>query len=458
MLMKPKFIISVSLIALIVFLFIQFYTIINVYQVRSNDFDTRYNQVIREAMNELYDYSPDQGLDSMYYYLDELSYYYKDINLVQDEVLADSLKRVLIGDVTKLIEASEPFSSVISYKLNEQQMDPNLKAGIIIHYFGIVDGFSVYPIIERDTLILQAENSIPINLDLRGSLLDNFRSERDYFVLNFDVYVDFTKKQEVIFREMIGVLIFVTFSILIVSFVFYFTIRNLMKQKKISDLKTDFINNMTHELKTPLSTIALATHGLTNNQMRGNDEKLAELAEIIKRQNKHLSQIIDQILDISMWEKQQIKLDTKRIEIVQFVKDKIDSFQMVHKEVELKSFIPRTSYLMEADPFQLSIAINNLLDNAVKYKRDSLTLIVDLMINTDNILLKISDNGIGISHADQKNIFGKFYRVETTSIHNIKGLGLGLFYVKSIVEAHGGEIWLESELGKGTTFFIKFNK
>lgn len=458
MLMKPRFIITASLIALIVFLLVQFYTIINVFQVRSNDFDTRYNQMIREAMDELSNFSPDQGLDSMYYYMNELNYYFKDMDLVEDAVLADSLKKVLVGDVMRLIEASEPFSSVISFKLNEQGMDPNLKAGFIIHDFGIVDGFSVYPIIERDTLMLQAENPIPLNLNLRGSLLDNFRSERDYFALNFDVYVDFTKKRQVIFGEMIGVLIFMTISILIIALVFYFTIRNLMKQKKISDLKTDFINNMTHELKTPLSTISLATQGLTNNNMRVDDDRIEELAEIIKRQNKHLTQIIDQILDISMWEKQRIKLDLKQIEIVQFIKDKIEGFKMVHKDVDFKIFIPRTSYLMHVDAFQLSIAINNLLDNAVKYKKDSLKLIVDLMINKDEIILKISDNGIGISQADQKNIFGKFYRVDTTSIHNIKGLGLGLFYVKSIIEAHGGEIWLESDLGKGTTFFIKFNK
>ncbi len=456
--MKPRFIIILSLFALIVFLLIQFYTIINVFQVRSNDFDTRYNQVIREAMDELYNFSPDQGLDSMYFYLDELGHYYKDLSFVDDAEIVDSLKMMLLKDLSQVIEASEPFSNIISYKLKERKMDPNLKAGFIIHDFVVIDGFGFYPIIERDTLRLQVGNPIPLNLNLRGSLLDNFQSEGDYFALNFDVYVDFTRKRQVIFGEMVGVLILITISILIISFVFYFTIRNLMKQKKISDLKSDFINNMTHELKTPLSTISLASHGLSNNEMNKDDRKVKELAEIIQRQNKHLTQIIDQILDISMWEKQRIKLDFKKIEIVQFIKDKIESFKIVHQEVNFKTFIQHTKYLMDADPFQLSIAINNLLDNAVKYKRDKLELIVDLVINSDHILLKISDNGIGISQVDQKNIFGKFYRVDTTSIHNIKGLGLGLFYVKSIVEAHGGEIWLESELNKGTTFFIKFNK
>ncbi len=456
--MKPRFIIILSLFALIVFLLIQFYTIINVFQVRSNDFDTRYNQVIREAMDELYNFSPDQGLDSMYFYLDELSYYYKDLSFVDDAEIVDSLKKMLLNDLGHVIEASEPFSSIISYRLKERKMDPNLKAGFIIHDFVIIDGFGFYPIIERDTLRLQAGNPIPLNLNLRGSLLDNFQSEGDYFALNFDVYVDFTRKRQVIFGEMIGVLIFMTLSILIIAFVFYFTIRNLMKQKKISDLKSDFINNMTHELKTPLSTISLATQGLTNDEMRVDGSRIEELAEIIRRQNKHLTQIIDQILDISMWEKQRVKLDLKQIEIVQFLKDKIESFRMVHKDVDFKIFFPRTSYFMNVDTFQLSIAINNLLDNAVKYKSGSLKLIIDLIINSDEIVLKISDNGIGISEMDQKNIFEKFYRVDTTSVHNIKGLGLGLFYVKSIVEAHGGEIRIESELNEGTTFFIKFNK
>ena len=454
--MKPKVIIGTSLFALIVFLVIQFYTIINVYQVRSNDFDSRYNQVIREAMNDLNNYSPDQGLDSMYFYLDNISFYYKDIRFVSDPKMNDSLRKSILDDVIQLIAASEPFSSVISYKLNQKNMDPNLKAGFIVHDFGILNDFEIFPIIRNDTLVLEDENSIPLNLNLRGSLLDNFRVERDFFAINFDVYVDFTRKRQVIFGEMIGVLIFMTLSIIIISFVFYFTIRNLMKQKKISDLKSDFINNMTHELKTPLSTISLASYGLYDNEMRKDNAKIKELAEIIQRQNKHLTQIIDQILDITMWEKQKIVLNLKRIDIVQFVKEKIENFKMVHEEVGFKIFIPHTGYFMNIDPFQLSIAINNLLDNAVKYKRDSLKLIIDLMISPDEVLLKICDNGIGISQIDQKNIFGKFFRVNTTSVHNIKGLGLGLFYVKSIVEAHGGRIWLESELKKGTTFYISF--
>lgn len=456
--MKPRIVISASLVALIVFLLLQFYTIINVYQVSSNDFDTRYNKVIREAMDELNSYSADQGLDSMYTYLDKVGLYYRDISFIENPVLLDSLKISIESDVNDLIEAFEPFSATISYKLNQNNMDPNLKAGFIIHDFGLIDELSLFPIIQNDTLVLENENSVALNLNLQGSLLDNFRAERNYFAINFDVYVDFTRKQQVIFGEMIGVLIFVTLSILLISFVFYFTIRNLMKQKKISDLKTDFINNMTHELKTPLATISLASHGLSNDQMRKDEEKVKEYSEIINRQNKHLTKIIDQILDVSMWEKQKIILNLKSLDIVQFVKDKIDSFQMVHQEIEFQISMPNTDCILKMDSFQLSIAINNLLDNAVKYKRNSLKLMIDLSIVKDEILLKICDNGIGISKMDQKNIFAKFYRVDTTSIHNVKGLGLGLFYVKSIVKAHGGEIWIESELNKGTTFFIKFKK
>ncbi len=456
--MKPRIIISVSLIALIIFLVIQFYTIINVHQVRSSDFDTRYNKVIREAMDELNQYSSDQGLDSMYLYLDQLSFYYKDLKFVDDSKLTDSLRSSITNDIVRLINEIEPFSRVFSYKLGQQKMDPNIKARFIIHDFGLLEDLMVFPIIQNDTLVFENKAPLSLNDNLRGSLLDNFKAERNYFAINFDVYVDFTKKQQIIFGEMIGVLVLITLSILIISFVFYFTIRNLMKQKKISDLKSDFINNMTHELKTPLSTISLASHGLSNDEMRKDDKKIKELAQIIHRQNKHLTQIIDQILDVSVWEKKGMNLDLKSIDIIQFLNEKIDSYRMVHDEVDFKISIPKKTIYMLVDTFQLSIALNNLLDNAVKYKRDSLKLMIDLVEDSDKIILKISDNGLGISDDDQKHIFNKFYRVDNSSVHNTKGLGLGLFYVRNIIEAHNGQIWLESELKKGTTFFIRFNK
>jgi len=456
--MKPRIIVSASLFALIVFLSIQFYTIINVYQVRSQDFDTRYNQVIREAMDELSNYSPEQGLDSMYWYLDKLSFFYKDIGYVNDPKLSDSLRMTFYESVMSILKVAEPFTNRISYKLNQQKMDPNLQAGFIIHDFAIINDVDDFPIVKSDTLILGTENSTILNQNLQGMLLDNFRVGRNFFAINFDVYVDFTRKRQVIFGEMIGVLVLITISILIISLVFYFTLRNLMKQKKISDLKSDFINNMTHELKTPLSTISLAGQGLSNDDIVKDPLKIKEYSNIINRQNKHLTQIIDQILDISMWEKQKINLVLKQIDFIHFLNEKIDSFQMVHEEVKIKTFIPRNSFSIYADAFQMSIALNNLFDNAVKYKRGDLNLIIDLIVNPDEIILKIKDNGMGINPNDQKHIFEKFYRVNTSSVHNTKGLGLGLFYVKSIIEAHGGEIWLESELNIGTTFFIRLKK
>ncbi|MBU1012877.1 MAG: HAMP domain-containing histidine kinase [Bacteroidetes bacterium] len=456
--MKPHIIVSASLFALIVFLSIQFYTIINVYQVRSHDFDTRYNQVIREAMDELNDYSPELGLDSMYWYMDKISFYFKGIGYINDPKLSDSLKATFYDNVMSIMTVTEPFSNRISYKLNQQNMDPNLRAGFIIHDYTVINDFDDFPIVRNDTLILGDVNSRVLNQNLQGVLLDNFRVERSFFSVNFDVYVDFTRKRQVIYSEMIGVLVLITVSILIISLVFYFTLRNLMKQKKISDLKSDFINNMTHELKTPLSTISLANQGLSNEDIVKNPLKIKEYSNIISRQNKHLTQIIDQILDISMWEKQKINLVLKQIDFVHFLNEKIDSFKLVHEEVQIKTFIPRSAFFIYADAFQLSIALNNLLDNAVKYKRGELNLIIDLIVNPDEMILKIKDNGIGINPNDQKHIFEKFYRVNTSSVHNTKGLGLGLFYVKSIIEAHGGELWLESELNIGTTFFIKLKK
>ncbi len=456
--MNARIIIGASLFSLVVFLLIQFYTIINVYQVKSHDFDTRYNQVVREAVNELDNYSPDMGMDSMYWYLDRESYYFKDINYLDDTQLTDSLKQVFCATIIKIMNAFEPFSGMIAYKLNQNNMDPGLKAGYLIHDFSILDDFNEFIIIQNDTLLLKGKDPVGFNPAFRGTLLDNFRAEQNYFAINFDIYVDFTKKQQIIFGEMIGVLSLITLSFLIISFVYYYTIRNLMKQKKLSDLKSDFINNMTHELKTPLSTISLANSGLTNEEMMKDKNKLRELSDIIKRQSKHLTQIIDKILDISMWEKQKIKLDLKQADIVQLIREKIESFKLVNQDVNIQLNIPEERFVINADAFQISLALNNLLDNAVKYKKKTLDLKVEVKLDPGELSLMIKDNGIGISQAHQKQIFNKFYRVEGSTIHNTKGLGLGLFYVKNIIEAHGGEIRLKSELKKGTTFYIRFKK
>ena len=245
----------------------------------------------------------------------------------------------------------------------------------------------------------------------------------------------------------------ITISIVIV--VFYLTLKNMLLQKKLSDLKTDFINNMTHELKTPLSTIAVAASSLTDEKFLKQQERVKEISTLIKKQNRHLTQLIDRILDISIWEKDQVRLEKKPVHIFQFIKEKLESFQIEYKEhnPSIKDeYMLEKDYVM-LDDVHMTTVLNNLLSNAVKYCDRSPEIYVKVTVK-HNLSIQISDNGIGISREDQKYISDKFYRAGKGDFKTVKGMGLGLYYVKQIITAHGGEIFLNSQPGKGSTFTI----
>jgi two-component system phosphate regulon sensor histidine kinase PhoR len=244
-------------------------------------------------------------------------------------------------------------------------------------------------------------------------------------------------------------------SIIVVVSIFIIAYRNLMEEKRLSNLKTDFINNMTHELKTPLSTITVAGKTLEMPQIRSNDEKILETARLIGKQSIHLNQLINMILEISMWERTQFELDKKNIDIEELLDDVVESFRagggngaMINKKYNLNGL------KAELDVVYFTTMINNLLANAVKYSDKNPVIEIEGSHSEKNICIKVSDNGIGISRHDQKHIFDKFYRASTGNIHKFKGLGLGLYYVRKIAEAHGGEVSVNSKPGRGSTFTI----
>jgi signal transduction histidine kinase len=271
----------------------------------------------------------------------------------------------------------------------------------------------------------------------------------------FDYYIDFSDKQSVILRETSTYLGMSILSILVVVIIFMITYRNLMEEKRLSNLKTDFINNMTHELKTPLSTITVAGKTLEMEQIRANDAKILETAKLIGKQSVHLNQLINMILDISMWERTQFQLDKKNVEIDELMRDIVDSFEAGCGKCA--TFFQK--YDLEdtkagIDIVYFTTMINNLLANAVKYSDKDPVINIEGFKDKENIYISVEDNGIGIDRADQKHIFEKFYRVSHGNIHKFKGLGLGLYYVKRIAESHGGDVSVSSKPGKGSIFTI----
>ena len=247
----------------------------------------------------------------------------------------------------------------------------------------------------------------------------------------------------------------ILFVIIIVS-AFFITIRALLKQKKLSEIKSDFINNMTHEFKTPLATISLAVDALKNDKVRNDPEKINYFTGIIKEENKRMNKQVETILQAALLDKQVVELNLKNLSAHDLIKSALNNIalQVEEKNGSLEIHLNATDDLIAADEVHFTNLISNLLDNAVKYSNDKLRIKLTTQNIGNTIKIKIEDNGIGMNRETLNRIFEKFYRAHTGNLHNVKGFGLGLSYVKTMVDAHHGTIKAESILGRGSIFLV----
>jgi len=249
----------------------------------------------------------------------------------------------------------------------------------------------------------------------------------------------------------------VLFTIIILA-AFYLTVRTMLRQKKLGEIKNDFINNMTHEFKTPIATISLAVDAMRNDKVISDKDKLRYFSGIIKEENQRMNRQVETILKASQLEKQEVDLNLKPVHVHEIIKDVVGNFalQLESKNGKVDLLLNATNDLVEADEVHFSNLVNNLVDNAVKYARDNNPpqIRISTQSGSKYFNLRIEDNGIGMNRDTLKRIFERFYRAHTGNMHNVKGFGLGLSYVKTMVEAHHGEIKAESTLGKGSVFTI----
>jgi two-component system phosphate regulon sensor histidine kinase PhoR len=251
----------------------------------------------------------------------------------------------------------------------------------------------------------------------------------------------------------------IAFTIIILA-AFYLTVRTMLRQKKLAKIKNDFINNMTHEFKTPIATISLAVDAMRNEKVLEDRAKMGYFSGIIKEENQRMNRQVETILKASQLEKQEVDLNMKPVHVHEVIKDVVDNFtlQLEDKKGKVELALHAQNDIIEADEVHLSNLVNNLVDNALKYSKENTPPVVKLTTqsNGKKFSLKIEDNGIGMNRDTLKKIFERFYRAHTGNIHNVKGFGLGLSYVKTMVEAHDGDIKAESILGKGSTFTVDF--
>jgi two-component system, OmpR family, phosphate regulon sensor histidine kinase PhoR len=242
----------------------------------------------------------------------------------------------------------------------------------------------------------------------------------------------------------------------IITTAFFITIRTLLRQKKLSEIKSDFINNMTHEFKTPLATISLAVDALKNEKVINDREKMTYFTGIIKEENKRMNKQVETILQAALLDKQEVQLNLKKLSAHELIRGALNNIilQVEEKQGKLEDKLDASKDLILADEVHFTNMVSNLLDNAIKYSKENLQIKLSTQNVGNQLRIRIEDNGIGMNRETLNRIFEKFYRAHTGNIHNVKGFGLGLSYVKTMVDAHRGSIKAESMPGRGSTFTI----
>ncbi|MCC6252532.1 MAG: HAMP domain-containing histidine kinase [Bacteroidia bacterium] len=332
--------------------------------------------------------------------------------------------------------------SVLQSELKTKGIYAKYEYGILNQY---QNGF-VFPV--KAKLITNLLNSsYKINLTAQNIFIDS-----RYLSLYFP------GQKNYIIRNLMIMLLGSAFLILLILIMFSYTIVTIFRQKQLSQIKNDFINNMTHEFKTPISTISLACEVLGDPTIEKNQQKINNYVKVIKDENKRLGMLVENVLQTAVLEKGKLNLKLKPIDIHEIIESVLNNsyVQIENKKAEIEIDFDARESVINADKVHISNIIYNLLDNALKYSGELPKVKISTKSDNKGLYLYVKDNGIGIGREDLQRVFEKLYRVPTGNIHNVKGFGLGLSYVKAIVEKHGGNIFVESTLGVGSTFTCFF--
>lgn len=337
----------------------------------------------------------------------------------------------------------------------KERIDPELLNKIIgksLHNNGINLNYEYAVLTDNLDLTLISENYTP------DSNNDYYSSElfpEDLFNTNY-LSLYFPGQRNFVFKSLGFMTISSIVLTLLIILSFITTIYIIFRQKRLSEIKNDFINNMTHELKTPISTISLASQMINDPSIPAESKNMKNISRIIEDESKRLGYQVEKVLQMAIFDKGKIKLKLKPADINDLILSVINNFTIQVDKLggKISGELNATKSQMKVDTVHFTNVISNLVDNAVKYSPEKPEILVTTENMNGKLMIRIRDKGIGIKKEDQKRIFEKFYRVPTGNIHNVKGFGLGLSYVKKIVEEHQGSITLKSELNKGTEFEI----
>jgi len=412
-------IVTISLVGIV---FTQLYWVRKSLDLKGEQFDNSVRISIKSVMNQLMEHKNDSVFQAHLY-----------------DLSCQKLKL----DVTDIIEPPL-LDSLLFEELSSMDLDDN-------YYYAIYNNLNGKFVAGR---FENKEESL-LESPFQFSVSSLYRPG-DYYL---GIY--FPTKTSLVLRQMEIWLLFSVFFLIVVIISFAYVVLTILRQKKLSEIKNDFINNMTHEFKTPIATSSLAAEMLLKPQISSKIEKVNKYANVILDENQRLQSQVEQILQIATLESGQNQYKYKKMNLHDLLSSVIDSFEMRIKEKKVKMLVDLDAKdpILVADQNHITNVFYNLLDNAIKYTFEKPKIEIKTWNVKHGIFVRIKDNGIGINEEHQKNIFKNLFRVPTGNIHDVRGFGLGLYYAREVVYLHDGKIVLKSEFGKGSSFdvFLPYN-
>jgi len=460
-----NFIILVTSFVLLSLLAVQVYWVINTVEVERMDFQNKVNEAVNEVITklekiEIYDQLRNtkiqranvnrfiNSIDSINMFLEDTVATRPNADQVREIIRKTYMARDLLDEMLANPEAPD-VEIVLTKAILDSLLTAEFKRKRISTQFefGVFSTSKQQLVIEKtgqfsDELL---DNAF-IHILYPGELAEN----PDYLMVYFPY------KTRFLLRQTAGMILISLILIIIIVMLFIYVIKVIVWQNRLSEMKTDFINNMTHEIKTPIATISLACEAMNDPDVKNNDTLAANYLKIIGDENQRLGGIVEKILQNAIIEKEDFRLKREKVNVNEIINHVIHTHGM-HIEVKdgkITTSLHADRPFIFADKWHLTNAISNLVDNATKYSPRKPQIEIATGNYGEGVTISVIDNGIGISKEDQKKIFDKLYRVPTGNIHDVKGFGLGLSYVKTIVERHGGKILVESELKKGSRFTL----
>ncbi|MDD2632748.1 MAG: HAMP domain-containing sensor histidine kinase [Bacteroidales bacterium] len=444
---------------------VQFYWVRNAIGIERINFENRVNSAAKEVIYKLEKIKTYNTLSHSNQTRDHFIDYLSGIDSISLALIADvdsletsaDLLRLLQKSnmaqeiIAEMIDGDQPFQ--IENHLNMEVLDSLLTHELQMHDITNSYSYGVYSS-EKGRMIYKSSDQYNEELLKQGFVFTlypyEFLPKPDYLMIYFPY------EMRLILKQMAGIILISLLLIFIIIMLFIYVLKIIVWQRRLSEMKNDFINNMTHEIKTPIATISLASEAIRDEAIRRNEQLTDSYLKVIDDENNRLAGIAEKILQAAIIENENFRFNREKLNLHDMINVVVNNMTI---QVEVKDgslvFNPGAEKpLVSGDRMHLTNAITNLVDNANKYSPRRPRIRITTANYNDGVKICVMDNGMGISNENQKKIFDKLYRVPTGNVHDVKGFGLGLSYVKTIVELHGGRVTVESELKKGSKFCI----